>query len=68
MLFRRRIETTNYKSYFCNRIALLSGGFDTPSAIALGDSTTDFTIYLFTSFTISAYTFNVSSMSASECS
>jgi hypothetical protein len=35
MLFRRRIETTNYKSKFCNKIVLRSGGFDTTFAMAL---------------------------------
>ncbi len=42
MLFRRRIETNTV-----TKILLLTGGFDTPLAVARGYSTTDFPNKLF---------------------
>ena len=51
MLFAGRIETTGNKNVFITGIVLLSGGFDTPLAIARGYSTTeDFYILIFSPF------------------
>jgi hypothetical protein len=40
-VFVRRIETSSLKNNVVTEVALISGGFDTPFAIASGYSTTD---------------------------
>jgi len=38
---RKQSKPTSFKSNFVTRVSLLGGGFDTPSAVASGYSTTD---------------------------